>query len=202
MPGTEHFSWQGQKGNSPYRWAANLRGAAHSPRDRTKIPEVPMPAREVAARPALPPSSPISFNQPFQTAHPFPHAMVSHTTGFYRWWFHCPEHPPFLCVWPTPPQEQESEQSTELGGPRVQGSRVPSAWESRAVGKLASGLTVGRMSSGSPGARIDLSQDRRGLVARADLADSLGCGGAGGHRAQLCSVGCGGGWNCSLFLGS
>lgn len=39
-------------------------------------------------------------------------------------------------------------------------------------------------------------------MARADSADSLGCGGAGGHRAQLGEGGCGGGWNCRLFLGS
>ena len=40
------------------------------------------------------------------------------------------------------------------------------------------------------------------MVAGTDLADSLGCGGAGGHRAQLRAVGCEGGWNCRLFLGS
>lgn len=137
------------------------------------------------------------FNQPFQMAHLFSCAMSLTPLGFANAGSTAWNTLSCLCVWPTSSQEWASRQSMGSGGPGVLGLVC---WEGRSVSKPSSGLTVGVLSSGSLGARMGPRLKRWGLVAGADLADSLGCGGAGGRRAQLRAVGCGGSWNCRLFL--
>ena len=163
-PGTECSPWAlhtvGTEWQQPYHRLPDVRGTAPSPWGRTETPEGPMPGREGGSRPALLPSSPTA---PSCSTSPSKQLTLSHGLSY-----HLVLH--VLAPLPGTPSPASVSGQHPLKNRRVnrawslevQGSRVLSAREGRAVGKPSSGLTVSTLSSGSPGAKTDQGQGDRG----------------------------------------